>query len=125
MKHGFGGRNEVRKVVAATMTEDELEMAVRGTPQEPGLARRCGWLVYHTRRSKGSDPGFPDEVFVRGDRLLFVELKTEKGRLSPDQKDWAAALQPFCTPILSSPLIEYYLWRPSDWFDGTIERILK
>lgn len=121
MKHGFGGRNEIRKVIAATMTEDELEMAVRGTPQEPGLARRRGWEVYHTRRSRGSDPGFPDEVFVRGDRMLLVELKTQKGRMSPDQKRWREKLERIAA---IHPAVEYYLWRPSDWFDGTIERIL-
>lgn len=108
--------------MADAMSEDELEMAVRGTEEQPGLARTFGWLVYHTRRSTGSDPGFPDEVFVREQRLLLAELKTQAGRLSAAQKEWRDKILRVAEVC---PFIEYHLWRPSDFYDGTIERVLR
>ncbi len=78
------------------------------------LARYCGWLLYHTYDSRRSTPGFPDLVLARDNRIIFAELKTEKGRISAAQKEWAEKLTK--TPA------EYYLWRPSDW--ESIEKIL-
>lgn len=55
------------------------------------LARTVGWRSYHTLRSKGSQPGYPDLTLVR-DRVVFVEVKTEKGKLSEKQREWLTAL---------------------------------
>ena len=55
------------------------------------LARQLGWKRYHTYRSERSEPGWPDEALVR-DRLILLELKTEKGKLSDAQKDWIRRL---------------------------------
>jgi hypothetical protein len=73
------------------------------------------WQVYHTRDSRGSDPGFPDLVLVRQPRIIFAELKSAGGRMSAHQKLWLAAL-------LGCP-VEVYLWRPADRPD--IEMILR
>jgi len=71
-----------------------------------GLAITLGWtLVYHTLRSKGSTSGFPDRVLVR-DRVIFAELKTEKGPISDAQRAWLTGL--------AAAGAEVYLWRPSD-----------
>lgn len=60
--------------------------------QVNSLAQQLGWnRVYHTYRSTRSDPGFPDLVLVR-DRVVFLELKREAGRLSAAQREWLAAL---------------------------------
>ena len=59
--------------------------------QIAGLAKQLGWVRYHTLRSKGSQPGFPDDVLLR-DRAIFIEYKTEKGKLSDAQKDWIRRL---------------------------------
>lgn len=59
--------------------------------------------------------GFPDLVLVRGDSIMFVELKAEKGRISQNQVDWLAALD--------GAGADTWLWRPSDW--DIIESILK
>ncbi len=72
-----------------------------------GFAKEQGWLVYHTHDSRRSDPGFPDLVLVRGERLIFAELKAERGRLSPDQVVWIAALR--------ATNLAVYVWRPQDW----------
>jgi hypothetical protein len=69
-------------------------------------ARTCGWLVYHTHNSRRSQPGFPDLVLVR-DRVIFVELKAEDGKLSHAQADWLAAL--------GRAGADVHCWRPSDW----------
>lgn len=99
------------------MTEGELDAVVRGQPKKPGLARRLGYLVYHTHRSDGSDPGFPDLVLLKGSRIIYAELKTQGGRVSPAQRDWLEGLQ--------AAGHEVHVWRPSDWFDGGIEEVLR
>ena len=70
------------------------------------LAEMYGWRWYHTHDSRKSPPGFPDLVLVRGDRLIFAELKTQRGRLTVDQVSWLAELQATCA--------EVFVWRPSD-----------
>lgn len=80
------------------------------------LATLLGWRSYHTHDSRRSAPGFPDCVFVRDARLLFAELKTERGRLTLPQRSWLAALRQ-CRGA------EVYEWRPSDWLK--IEAVLR
>lgn len=101
---------EYAQMMAAGMKERDLQaLVVR-------LARSLGWLAYHTFDSRRSEPGFPDLVLVREDRVLFRELKTEKGRATPAQKTWLAAL--------TAAGMDAGLWRPVQWFDRTIEREL-
>ena len=54
--------------------------------QVADLARMLNWFRYHTYRSDRSPAGFPDETLIR-DRIVFLELKTETGRLSDAQRD--------------------------------------
>ncbi len=80
------------------------------------LARVLSWRVAHFRAAETSHgwrtpvqadgAGFPDLVLVRGDRLLFVELKSEAGKLATAQVDWIAALD--------RAGCEVFVWRPSD-----------
>lgn len=73
-----------------------------------GLARSLGWnLCYHTLRSKGSVPGFPDRVLIR-DRVIFAELKTEAKSSKPSDK------QIEYLDGLAAAGAEVYLWRPRD-----------
>ena len=71
------------------------------------LAKILGWKVYHTYDSRRSTPGYPDLTLVREGRLIFAELKSEKGKMSKAQKEWEYDLRNTCA--------EYYEWRPSDW----------
>ena len=93
------------------MTERQLQDAV------VRLARMSGWLVYHTHDSRGSAPGFPDLCLAREGRLVFAELKSARGRVTPAQRLWLDTLR-------AGPA-EAYLWHPMDWLDGTVERLLK
>lgn len=50
------------------------------------------WLCYHTHDSRRSNPGFPDLVAVKGSRLMFVEFKTDRGKIRREQVEWLDAL---------------------------------
>ena len=91
-------------------TEKQFQAAVMA------LARINKWAFYHTHNSRHSAKGFPDLCLVRGKRLIFAELKTDKGRVSVDQELWLAALG-------AVEGIEVLIWRPSSWPE--IEKVLK
>ena len=67
------------------------------------VAKLYGWIHYHTYSSKRSPAGFPDLVLVR-DRVLFRELKTDTGKLSPHQKLWGDKL--------TAAGADFAVWRP-------------
>jgi hypothetical protein len=46
-----------------------------------------------TRKVKDLEPGFPDFMFYRGRRYLFVEMKVAQGYLSEDQKNFHQELR--------------------------------
>jgi hypothetical protein len=71
---------------------------------------------YDSRRS-GPDPGFPDLVLAGHGRLIFAELKRERGRASIAQLRWKDEL--------TEAGVEVYVWRPSDWSSGRIEAVLR
>lgn len=73
------------------LTEKTWELQIIGTQNHPGVARQVGFRVYHTLRSKGSQPGWPDWVLVR-ERIVYLELKSETGKPSQAQKEWIVAL---------------------------------
>ena len=79
-------------------------------------ARATGWYAFHPYDSRRSEPGYPDLTLVNPGkgRVVWAELKTSKGRLSPAQKDWIWALEQAGQ--------EVYVLRPADW--PLIERIL-
>jgi len=107
---------------AETFSMSEHNAMVAGETSEAAfleqvrrVASDYGWLPYHTHNSKRSEPGFPDLVLVRADRLVFAELKRVKGRISPDQGKWIWALRRAGR--------EVYVWRPVDW--DTIHEALR
>ena len=51
------------------------------------------WLFYHTRRSDRSVKGFPDYVCVRGEEVVFLEIKGDDGKLTKEQAEWVQALK--------------------------------
>lgn len=95
------------------MTEAEWQRQVLD------LAELYGWLNYHTYDSRRSVPGFPDLVLLRSPELLFVELKREKGKLKPAQKEWIKQL---VRVGYANETVEAHIWRPSQ-FDEVHERL--
>jgi hypothetical protein len=78
------------------------------------LAGLYRWKCYHTFDSRHSANGFPDLVLVR-DRVIFAELKTAAGRVTPAQQYWIQAIR--------EAGCDCYIWRPENWPD--IEHELK
>ena len=100
-------------------------------------ARLQGYLVYgvlDTRTpAKRYSKGFPDLLLLRvGDnlwdsRLVFAELKTQKGELTRDQFHWLTLLGRLADLfecVTTVKVIEVVIWRPLDWLDGTVEAAL-
>lgn len=52
----------------------------------PGKTVRGKWIT-------AGSPGFPDFMAVKGSRVIFLELKTVKGKLRPGQGPWLRCLQ--------------------------------
>lgn len=91
----------LNKIPTSHILEKDFQLEVRG------IAEQYGWEVWCTLDSQGSPFGEPDLRMCRPPRFLMVELKTDKGRLSVDQKR-AKALLEACGGV------EYHLWRPRD-----------
>lgn len=110
-----------------------------------GLLRFYGWRFHHSpdnrpavagagRRGRQhvGDAGFPDIVATRHlpgyeSELLFVELKTDKGRYRPGQWEWLGALERVGRGVRDlaeeaelaendprAPAIGVFTWRPRD-----------
>jgi len=93
------------------MTATVLLNAVRERDfqqQVQDLARLCGFRVYHTYDSRRSPEGYPDCCFVRPPRLIYAELKSERGKPTPAQLEWLHDLAEISG-------VEVFIWRPSDW----------
>jgi len=88
------------------MRESDLLQAVREA------ARWLGLRPYHTHDSRRSEPGFPDLVIVGPGGVLFREVKTARGRVTPDQRRWLDAL--------SAAGADAGVWRPGDWPLGVL-----
>lgn len=99
------------KAPAAAMTEAQLLAAVRD------LCQLRGCMTYHTHRSDRSEPGFPDLVILTRTQVLYRELKTEKGRLTPTQAAWLDGL--------TSLGQDASVWRPADLYSGAVDAELR
>lgn len=108
----------------SAMLESDLQTAVID------LAHLLGWRVAHFRSVpvkhgdrvvyetpvQADGAGFPDLVLTR-DRVLFIELKSDRGRLSTPQMDWMFAL--------SHAGAETHIFYPKQWASGEIEQVLR
>ena len=107
------------------ISEDEFQTQVIS------LAHLLGWKIAHfrgvrTQRKNGTvfyqtpvqadGKGFPDLVMVKDKRVIYAELKSEKGVLSVEQKEWLRLLA-------LDKKREVYCWRPSEIWD--IQEILE
>ena len=95
------------------MTRPELSEA-DWQQQVVELAQLYRWRIHHCRpalNQRGQystpiqgDPGFPDLVLARGGRVLFLELKTNRGVLTEHQQAWRDQLL--------GAGAEWFCWRP-------------
>jgi hypothetical protein len=97
------------------VTEAELKRIV------VRVAQNYGWTVHETpqikpRRPVRSDAGYPDLTIARdrsGERrVMWLELKQDKGELTAEQMHWKS-------------LLESYVIRPSDVVSGYLMELLK
>ncbi len=106
-------------------------------------AMMLGWRVMHTRPARTGKGwrtplqghrGFPDLVLVRPPRLVFAELKSLSGKLTPEQTAWIDALDKVAEHDPRDPLDiidpqranpEVYVWTPRHWRSGLVTETLK
>ncbi len=86
-------------------------------------AQALNWTVAHFRAARTLDgswrtpvaadgAGFPDLVLVRDGHLLFMELKSEKGKPTDHQQAWLHDLRDIA--IFAGQGIQVLMLRPSD-----------
>ena len=95
---------ELRDLLDNAMSEATLQAWVQAR------AKEFGWKYYHTRDSRGSDPGYLDVHVVKAPRNIHAELKRQdakKGKVTEAQQEWIDELR-------GCPGVEVYVWRPSD-----------
>ena len=107
-----------QRAIAAAMSEDKgpdsLEAHVRKLMKDLGLT---GFHVEKSldvekNRKNVSVKGWPDWA-IRGPRgVLFRELKSQRGRVEPEQREWLDAL--------AADGADADVWRPSDLLSGRI-----
>jgi hypothetical protein len=117
------GSVSARQVLDEACSEQEYQSLILE------YAHRLGYRSHHQlvpfRRGRDGKPraivepftdkGFPDIVLVRGGVTLYLEVKTERGRLSADQQAWGDAL------LMAG--CDWRVVRPSDWCE--VEALLK
>ena len=112
-------RDEYRDLEAKAMTEAQLQTKVIS------LAKDLDWQVAHIRAAQKADGswavpyeghvGLPDLILARGRRLIAVELKSQRGGFRAGQQEWLTA---------GGLGVNTFLWRPSDWLNGTVMAVL-
>jgi VRR-NUC domain len=100
------------------VSEDDFQKAVTDALTLFGW-RWCHFRPARTQRgwrtALSGSPGFPDIVAVRGDRIIYVELKAMNGELRDEQRAWLSNL--------GAAGADCHCWRPSDW--PFIERLIR
>ncbi len=92
------------------------------------MAIMYGWKVQHSRPAMlpgggwathiQGHVGFPDLVLANRHRgVIYAELKSERGKVSPSQADWLETLT-----AASAVSSETFLWRPND-FQFIVKRL--
>lgn len=100
------------ELAARQMSEQQLQRAVIDACDTLGL------LVFHVTDSRAAKVrrGWPDLAIV-GKRLLIRELKTETGRVRPEQHLWISRL------VRAG--VDAGIWRPSSLLSGEIVQTLR
>ena len=123
MRHSFRGGDHCvrckapRKGSADTHTAEESRRVLNHEITEKQhqdriveLCHRLGYYVYHTYDSRKSESGYPDLTIIRGHGkpVIFIEVKSERGKLTPAQLKVGSLL-------LDSKEVVYLFSKPSQW----------
>jgi hypothetical protein len=72
------------------MTEKDIQNRIRVALSEHGVVLRLNVGTFQTQDGRiiasGLPPGCPDLLFIGNGYIAFIEVKTLKGRVSPEQK---------------------------------------
>lgn len=111
LARGLAVRLTARDRLLRTITEKEWSTTVIE------IARLNRWLIHHSRpawvregrmvTALSGHTGLPDLIMVKAPRLVVVELKTQTGQLTEEQRNW---LQAFA----EVPGCRAFVWRPAD-----------
>ena len=82
------------------------------------IAEVLGWRVFHCWNSLHSPAGMPDLILCRPPRLIFMELKSDKGKVTAAQQAWL-------DDLAQIPGIETMVVRPLFWYAGQVEELLR
>lgn len=105
----MSARLTAQETMLRSITEAEWQRTVQD------MLTATGWIWFHAPdnrpgkngRVQNIKAGYPDLTAARGDRLIFIELKRETGRTTPEQIKWLTALA-------DTGHAETYIFRPSD-----------
>lgn len=80
------------------------------------LCKLFGIAYYHTFDSRRSAKGWPDLAICGKRGFIARELKTERGKVTPEQARWGL--------MLRAVGVSWDVWRPEDLHSGRIQREL-
>ena len=103
------GQMAIARAMKEDRGPDSLDAHVRR------LLKDLGLRGYHTHDSRRSESGYPDWT-ITGQRTIFRELKTQRGKVSAAQQEWLAAL--------TAAGDDAAVWRPADLLAGQVAREL-
>lgn len=109
VSQGTRGRKDPLRAVWAALTEREFQSNV-----VYGLRKR-GWRVFIVPDMRRTEAGLPDLICIHAnwDLMLALELKSETGRVRPEQRDVMAIMHQI-------PGVYAQIVRPSEW-PGVLE----
>jgi hypothetical protein len=98
-----------RTITEASWQQCVIEIALRHGWRlhcVPDALYRRSFAVSHYGASQGHK-GWPDLVLCKSGRLIVAELKSQTGRVRPEQQVWL--------DDLAACGVEVKIWRPSDY----------
>ncbi len=113
-------------MTAVTISEKDLQNAI------VDAARLYGYVAFHSRPAitgKGwrtpvqyDGKGFPDLVLVGRERVVFAEIKSDRGKPTAEQEQWLAGLERVAQ---LTPSVDVYVWSPQDWPDRILQELCR
>ena len=92
---------------------DEKTTETALTKLGDALLRQRGWIVKETTTALNPKDGYPQRVYVKEGRMLFVEYLSAKGKPTKTQDEWRAQLEK--VEGSAGGVIEMLVIRPNNW----------